>query len=139
MAAVGTVVPVVTHHKVIRLLNNLWAVILMASELRRHEEVGLEYFVDIYLAVLNPHGVTLFGDDTFNERLVGIARVKQHNDVAPLGLTKEAVGCFVHDQSILILKGQLHAFTLDPRHLEAEGDDQGGVNGRRRKGFEPGQ
>jgi hypothetical protein len=130
VATVGAVVSMVAHHEVVRLLNNFWAAVFMASELWGHEEVRLEYFVDIYLAVVNPHGVTFLGDDSFDKRFVWIARVKQHHDVASLWIAKETVGCFVHDQPILVLEGWLHALALDSRDLESEGDDEGGVDRR---------
>ena len=41
----------------------------------------------------------------------------------------EAIGELVDDQPILIGQRRRHALALDPRHLEAERDDERGVDG----------
>ena len=44
----------------------------------------------------------------------------------------------VDDQPILILERRRHALALDARHLEAERDDEDGVDGRRHQRLHPG-
>src|SRR5262245_31578256 len=49
VAAVGTVVPMIAHHEVVTLGNHLWAVIVVAAVLLRHEVVGQRDVVHVDL------------------------------------------------------------------------------------------
>ena len=50
----------------------------------------------------------------------------------------DAVGELVDDQPVLIGERRRHALAFDARHLEAERDDERGVDGGRGQRLEPG-
>ena len=77
-----------------------------------------------------------FGDDPLHERLLGLERVVEHDDVADLRVA-DAVRELVDDQAILILQRRRHAHAFDARDLEAERDDQRGVDGGGRERLQP--
>ena len=58
--------------------------------------------------------------------------------MSPRRGSAEPVGELVDDQPILIGQRRRHALALDARHLEAERDDQRGVDGRRDQRLHPG-
>ncbi len=78
-----------------------------------------------------------FGDHALDERLVGVERVVEHHDIAALRIG-EAIGELVDDQPILIGQRRRHALAFDPRDLEAERDDQRGVDRGRGQRLDPG-
>ena len=58
--------------------------------------------------------------------------------MSPTLRVADAVGELVDDQAILVLQRRRHAHALDARDLEAERDDQRGVDGGRRERLQPG-
>ena len=69
--------------------------------------------------------------------LSGFERVVEHHDVADVRVA-EPIGQLVDDQAVLVLQRRRHALALDARDLEAERDDQRGVDGGRGERLEPG-
>ena len=128
MPAIGAVVPVVAHHEVVRLLYDFRSMGLVTPIFGGHEQVRLQYLVHVDMTVFDPYRVTFLRYDPLDEGLVGVAGVVEHHDVAGFGNAKEAIGGFVDDQAILVLKRRLHALALDPGHLEAKCHDQRGVD-----------
>src|SRR5262245_20127076 len=57
VTAVGTVVPVVTHHEVVTLGYDGRSEVVVAAELRRHEPVVHRLVVGVYAAVNDADGV----------------------------------------------------------------------------------
>ena len=57
----------VSHHEVIRLLDDLGPMVLVTAILGRDEEVRLEDFVDVDLTVIDADRVTLFCHDPLDE------------------------------------------------------------------------
>ena len=129
----------VAHDEVVRVLDDFRTVVLVAAELWRHEQVRLKHFVDEDPAIFNAYRVAFLGHDPLDERLVGVAWVIQHHDVALLRHSEEPVGGLVDDQSVLVLKSRLHAFALDTGDLEPECHDERGIHGGRCEGLEPGE
>ena len=109
----------------------------MTTKLGRHEEVRLQLFVYVYAAVLDAHAISGFCDHALHKRLVGVPGVIEHHDVPGLWHPEESIGRLVDDQTILVLERWLHTLALDPSHLDAEGDDERGVDRGRRKRLEP--
>src|SRR6185369_266691 len=81
-------------------------------------------------------GVAFLRDDAFDEGLLRIERVIQHDDVAATRLA-DPVDQLVDDQAILILERRRHAEALHARHLEQERDDEDGVHSGRHEGLQP--
>ena len=130
MAAVGAVVAVVAHDEVVALLHDLRAPVVVAAEFGRHVVVVQRDVVDVDVAVHDPDRVAFPGDHALDEHLLGVERVVEHDDVARTRLA-ELVDQLVDDQAIVILERRRHAQAVDARHLEAERDDERGVDGRR--------
>ena len=137
MAAVGAVVPVVAHHEIVPFRHDLGSPVVVAAVLARHVRVGERHVIDEHLPVDHLHRIALLGDDALNERLLGLERVVQHDDVAALR-GDQAVHQLVDDEPILVFERRGHALALNACHLDAEGDDQRGVDGGRDDGLDPG-
>ncbi len=138
MAAVGAVVAVVAHDEVVPLRNHLGAPVVVAAVLARHVLVVERDVVDVHPAVHDADRVAFLRDDPLHERLVGVHRVVEHDDVAAPGRA-EPVNQLVDDQPVLVLEGRRHALSFDPRHLEPERHDERGVDRGRCQGADPGQ
>ena len=82
--------------------------------------------VHVDVAVHDPDRVAFLGDDALDEHLLRVERVVEHDDVAGPRLA-ELVDELVDDQPIVILERRRHAQAVDARDLEAERDDQRGV------------
>ena len=82
--------------------------------------------------------VALFRDHALDERLVGVQRVVEHDNVAAAGLA-DAIDELVHDEPVLVFERRRHALALDARDLDAERDDEDGVDGGRGQRLHPGQ
>src|SRR5262249_24943112 len=67
MPAVGTIVPMVSHHEVVPLRDDLRSPVIVTPVLLWHVIVFERDVVDIYMTVHNAYGVPLFGDDAFYE------------------------------------------------------------------------
>ena len=109
----------------------------MAAVLGRHEVVVDRHVVAVDAAVDDPDLVAFLRDDPLDERLVRVERVVEHHDVADLRLA-DAVGELVDDQAILIGERRRHALAFDAGDLEAERDDQRGVDRGRGQRLQPG-
>ena len=59
--------------------------VIVTPVLGRHEVVGHQSIVHVDAPVLDLHAVAFLGDDALDERLVGVPRVIQHDDVAGAG------------------------------------------------------
>jgi len=103
VATIRTVVPVVAHYKVIRFLNDFWTVVFVAAKFWRHIQIWLENLVNVHFSVFDPNGVSLLGDDPFDERFIGVTGIVKHYDVPRLRLSEESIHRLVDDQAILIL------------------------------------
>ena len=138
VAAVGAVVPVVSHHEVVALGNDLRSEVVVAAVLRRDVVVAERHVVHVHASVHDADDVVLLRDHPLDERLVGVDRVVEHHDVAAPRVG-QPVGQFVDDQPVLVGQRRRHALALDARDLEAEGHDERGVDRRREQRLHPGE
>jgi len=122
MSAIGAVVSMVAHHKVIALRYDLLPVVFVALKSLRHVVVSYRHVVHENKSVLNSESIALFSDHSFHERLVGIDGVIEHDDVATSRLAK-SVDEFIDNQSVLIDQRWRHALAFDACYLETESHD----------------
>ncbi|SUZ90717.1 uncharacterized protein METZ01_LOCUS43571 [marine metagenome] len=67
MSAIGAVVPVVAHYKVIALRHDLLPVVFVAPKSLSYVVVSYRRVVHEDVSVLNSESIALFGNDSFYE------------------------------------------------------------------------
>jgi hypothetical protein len=127
---------VVPQHEVVTVREKNGIAILVRSAIGRNEVFGREGTVPHNTTLAKSDSVPRFSYDSLHESLPGIGRVEQHHDIPDLGIV-ELIRKLVDHESVLVLKGGLHAATLHARDLKPERCNQSRVDGGGCKSPEP--